>query len=247
MFFNDAIIVMTKNIYLYADEGTSAFSVLATKHYFQEDHVTLVMAKDIIKGGIPKDVDLFIMPGGADRPYAARLEGAGNDIIHAYVAEGGTYLGICAGAYYGCQSIEFQKDTPNAICEPRELAFFHGIGIGCINQIATPYDTTLQSAAITTIKTGTAPCNALYWGGCYFKGALKQTDIIASYQDVKNQPPALISCAVGAGKAVLSGVHFEVTRQTLKNYTFDNSDDNRIKIQLADDLPDTPLNMRDYL
>ena len=49
-----------------------------------------------------------VMPGGADRPYCAALNGEGNRRIRAFVEAGGAYLGLCAGAYYASQRVEFE-------------------------------------------------------------------------------------------------------------------------------------------
>ncbi|PJF20465.1 MAG: biotin--protein ligase, partial [Phototrophicales bacterium] len=151
-------------------------------------------APDIIQNGIPNHIDLFIMPGGADRPYAQKLNGIGNKHIREYVEAGGTYLGICAGAYYGCTHIEFQKGTSSAICEDRELKFFDGTGTGCLTDIAPhPYDQTLQSACITPIGVRGEEIQTLYWGGCTFHTPItSDTKVVAHYNKLDTRPPAII-------------------------------------------------------
>ena len=235
---------MTKKIHIYNDNGVGAFSIFAAQRYFAHDftlkniahNITLVTASDIVKNGINDDIDLFVMPGGADRPYADKLKGAGNQAIKDYVENGGAYLGICAGGYYGCHSIEFQKGTDNEICEDRELCFFDGIGIGCLPDIAgQAYEETLKSATVTNIKLQNQSVAVLYWGGCTFipnSGA--NYNVIANYEDIAGQPPAIISCNIGKGKAILSGVHFEVSKESLEHYDFDKSND--LKWQLSKQL-----------
>lgn len=229
-----------KNIFIYSDDGAGEFSLHSARNYFSSENVTLITAEQIIKDGIPKTVDLFVMPGGADRPYTKKLNGAGNETIRRYVEQGGTYLGICAGGYYGCADIEFQKDSAHAICEARELAFCQGTAIGCLPDIAgKPYDQTLESAAVTTIHMQGNTLPALYWGGCYF--ALSDTqdiEIIATYSALPNKPPAIIACRVGKGRAILSGVHFEISGTNLADYDFNNNMDNRLKQGLAHRLGD---------
>lgn len=239
---------MKKNITLYCDKGAGAFSVLSVKRYFKHDNITLVSSDDVIRHGIPSSMDLFIMPGGADIPYTQKLNGKGNEAIRRYVENGGTYLGICAGAYYGSKDIEFQKGTPEEICGPRELGFFKGTAIGCLTAIAQPYDTSLKSAAITAInKDGKSP-HVLYWGGCTFNVQDNHNiDVLATYEDIayegiKGAPPAIIACSVGQGRAILSGVHFEVTPETLMDYSFDTDSDNDLKQGLAQKLDyNTPM------
>jgi glutamine amidotransferase-like uncharacterized protein len=71
------------------------------------------------------------MPGGRDLPYVKKLQGQGNRNISDFVRNGGSYLGICAGAYYGCSLVQFaQGDSLLEVVGPRELAFFPGISQG---------------------------------------------------------------------------------------------------------------------
>ncbi|MEM6811722.1 MAG: BPL-N domain-containing protein [Pseudomonadota bacterium] len=228
---------MSKSVYIYSDEGVGDFSLNAVKNYFSSEVITLINAETITKNGIPVDVDLFVMPGGADRPYAKKLNGTGNKAIKKYVEQGGTYLGICAGGYYGCSEIEFQKGTSGEICEPRELGFFQGLGIGCLSELTNPYDQTLNSASVTTILGAKDSIKVLYWGGCFFKPhENSQFKILYQYEEVKDHPPAIISCEYGKGLAILSGVHFEASHKSLKSHDFDHSNDNSLKDQFIQKL-----------
>lgn len=229
---------MKKNIYLYSDEGAGNFSLHGTQSYFEKiGNVTRVKAEDIIQNGIPQNIDMLVMPGGADRPYVNKLNGRGNDNIRSYVENGGTYIGICAGAYYACQQIEWKKDLSGEICEGRELYFFKGTGVGFIKDICNDYDDTLNTAAITQIELKDQTYNVLYWGGCYFKANDNADfEIIATYKNVTNQPPAIVSCAVGKGRAILSGVHFEGTVDSIRQCDFKNKSENDLKINLSKQL-----------
>ena len=51
-------------------------------------------------------------------------------MIKDYVTGGGSYLGICAGAYYGASYIEFNKGGELEVIGARELEFFDGKAIG---------------------------------------------------------------------------------------------------------------------
>ena len=90
----------------------------------------------------------IVFPGGADSPYARDLAGPPNASIRAYCEAGGAYIGLCAGAYYGCASLDFEPGTPLAVAGDRELAFFHGRALGA----AVPgfaYETEAGAAAVT--------------------------------------------------------------------------------------------------
>ena len=73
---------------------------------------------------------LVAIPGGADIPYMRALNGEGNRRIRQFVEEGGLYLGICAGGYYGSSAIEFEKGNRLEVCGKRELSFFPGMAVG---------------------------------------------------------------------------------------------------------------------
>ena len=60
-----------------------------------------------------------------DLPYIDRLSGAGSAKIKEFIRRGGSYLGICAGAYYGCSLVEFAQGDPLLeVCGARELALY---------------------------------------------------------------------------------------------------------------------------
>ena len=64
-------------------------------------------------------------------PYVKKLQGKGNKNISNFVKNGGSYLGICAGGYYGCSSVQFAQGDPLLeVVGPRELALFPGISQG---------------------------------------------------------------------------------------------------------------------
>lgn len=91
----------------------------------------------------------IILPGGADSPYARDLEGCPNASLRAFVEGGGAYVGLCAGAYYACASIEFEPSNPRLkVAGPRHLSFFNGVALGA----AVPgfeYENEAGAAAVT--------------------------------------------------------------------------------------------------
>src|SRR5690606_9878232 len=93
-------------------------------------HIEYADASDILKGCLKKGVQAFIMPGGASRYAAAKLNGAGNKAILDYVSGGGTYIGICAGAYYAARAIEWKKGQKDEILVENELSLYLGLASG---------------------------------------------------------------------------------------------------------------------
>ena len=106
-----------KKVLIYQDYGCSDLSNLekGLREYFVLSNLTIdyTDAADILKNNaLNSNVTLFVMPGGAATPYLQKLKTFGNEKIRNYVANGGNYLGICAGAYYACSQVEFEIDIP---------------------------------------------------------------------------------------------------------------------------------------
>lgn len=212
---------MGKNIVIYQDEGVGEFGLKCLEHFFRDDDVWLATAEAVIDGRVLGMADIFVMPGGADLPYCKKLNGAGNDNLRAYVEDGGTYLGICAGAYYACRAIEFHKGRDDEICGPRELSFTDAIAYGSLPQLAPYYDLTLKSAGIASIRfTDGTQTQAFYHGGPAFRAGNDNTEILATYAAAEEKP-AIVRNTVGTGTVILSGVHFEISPENLESHPDD--------------------------
>lgn len=155
---------------------------------------------------------LLIFPGGRDIPYHRALQGAANQNIINFVQAGGSYFGICAGGYYGCAKIEFEKGFPLEVVEKRELKFFPGIARGSAYGGGKFCYRTGKGSRIASLMLPSKIDSAAYFkGGCVFVDAqdYKNVEILASYHDIPDMPAAAVLCKVGLGQAVLSGVHPE--------------------------------------
>lgn len=220
---------MAQKIVIYQDAGVSEFSLFCLLKFFEKEDVHLCNAQDVIDGRTLEKAALFAMPGGADLPYCKKLNGAGNRNIRSFVETGGTYLGICAGAYYGCAAIEFHKGREDEICGERELALIDAVAYGSLPALAPHYDQTLRSAAIAdlVLQDG-SETQAFYQGGCAFHVHDDSTEIAARYKDVPGHPPAIITKQIGQGRAILSGVHFEITPALLSLHPLEGEDATRL-------------------
>lgn len=165
---------------------------------------------------------LLVIPGGADRPYLEKLAGQGNANIRQYVKSGGKFLGICAGAYYSADRIEFAKgDVELEVTGERELKFFPGL-------VAGPTYAGFDHRDLSLYR-GTRAAK-IYWqlnhpfvqeqgiyvyyngGGSFIEPEkYSNTVVLARYQPEVGDtlPAAIIECQVGKGLAILSGPHFE--------------------------------------
>ena len=188
------------------------------------------------------------MPGGRDLPYCKELDGAGNQEIGQFVKEGGSYLGICAGAYYGSAYVEFAKGDPHMeVIGPRELAFLPVTAKGPVFP-GYSYETNAgaHAAGVVVTKAGgemlglsEESLSLFYNGGCnFFPRGSKEGDqlyqVLLEYTGHSEPHPpdpspdvaataGLIGGHVGEGKVMLSGLHFEASVPLLEEcYHGDN-------------------------
>ena len=212
-----------KHIYIYAGTGTSDESIVQTQNMLQrlidinQYTIDMIQAETIIQADWAPTTALLILPGGADLPYVAALNGSGNAKILEYVEHGGAYLGICAGAYYSGAHVSFAVGTPFEVTGSRELQFFQGVVEG---PVLAAYDYS-SSAGCRAAKltwelnegfTKGTKFKVFYNGGGYFVITPENSETfktLASYELNGSLKPAIIEVHIGAGRAILSGPHWE--------------------------------------
>jgi len=173
--------------------------------------VLFVDAAAITQGELTQSkADALIMPGGADLYYCEKLNGAGNAAIRAFVEAGGGYLGICAGAYYGCSALDWDN---NAIGGGRELGFVDAVATGPILQFIQNGDIKQSWYGAPSISWGDRRFKTLYAAGPVFENPQGDIDVLAQYDDLGGAP-AVIGRRVGRGYAVLSSPHIEAFGDT---------------------------------
>lgn len=175
---------------------------------------------EVIQGEWRADAMLFIMPGGADRPYQQALTGRGNEQLRAFVVEGGSYLGLCAGGYYGASRVVFDPGLPSAVVEDRELGFFPGVARGPAYGYGTYDPASSAGAHAAPLKLAQGGRATVYYnGGAIFDGSSSSAAVeqLAWYEDLPGTPAAVVECFVGKGRAILSGVHPEYRERDLPN------------------------------
>ena len=162
-----------KTIKIYNDTGAAEEFFPQLLSELSNLSAGFISSKDILYSDWETKTSLLIMPGGRDLPYHEALKGEGNRRIRRFVEQGGTYLGICAGAYYGCKSIEFDKSHALEVVAERELAFFPGFGMGPAYGPGTYFYESEKGSRASMISDERthAAFKCYYNGGCYFKGA----------------------------------------------------------------------------
>jgi glutamine amidotransferase-like uncharacterized protein len=204
------------HIKIYNGLGVSKESLVRTFNTFSaySNDVSYISPYDIIEGDL--DIKVLVMPGGADKPYADALNGEGNRQIKQFVNDGGCFIGICAGAYYAGESIEFAQGSSIEVCETRELGFYPGCIVGPLHKYYYHSNKGARAKKINFNQNSIAKtCYVFYNGGGYFSNITQalNTEVIAYYD---NNKPAIVKRKVGKGIAILSGVHFEYDPFTMK-------------------------------
>ena len=199
------------NILIYTGQGTSRRAVEHTFASLKEaaPHHRLVPANRNMLSSPhwQGDAALLVLPGGRDALYAEVLAGEPDTNIQTFVAAGGSYLGICAGAYYASDRIVFALNQPEfEVQGARPLKFFRGLCQGPM----TPnfdYDDFRGPQAWSVCPTGGM---AYYHGGGTFVDAqhMAGVEVLHTY-DVEGKQPATVACRFGEGLAVLTGLHLE--------------------------------------
>lgn len=160
--------------------------------------------------------------------YCRTLNGEGNRHISRYVNQGGSFLGFCAGGYYGTQRCEFEVDDPKmAVVGDRELGFYPGTSRGLAFDGFVYHSEAGARAADVKIHKSVLPnppieipdtFKSYYNGGGVFVDAMKLesrgVQILASYTedlhvDSGEGKAAIVYRKVGEGHVVLTGPHPE--------------------------------------
>ncbi len=177
------------------------------------------------------------MPGGRDRPYCQYLNGHANHLIREFIKTGGSYLGLCAGGYYGCEAIEFAKgDIELEICEQRELKLYPGIAIGpafpgfCYTSMkgARPVTIAIDNNSVigqsmSSSQNRASTISVYYNGGPYFtppRLSCKTAHVLASYSSTGEA--AIVHSVIGSGRVILCGPHVEASVSSLCNTYVDD-------------------------
>ena len=153
--------------------------------------------------------DLFVMPGGADLYLCEKLTSKDLNALKKYVASGGSYLGICSGAYFASGSIKWAEHYPDfSIIEKRALCFHKGCATGPIPTYCKEPDQPLFDSACTLSNENGEIFKALYRSGPVFEEGYGEK-VLYRYEDVEDKPAAIIHLNVGKGNVILMSPHLE--------------------------------------
>ncbi|PVI07288.1 biotin apo-protein ligase-like protein [Periconia macrospinosa] len=227
------------NVLVYSGNGSTTESVrhclYTLRRLLSPTYAVIpVTGEIIIKEPWISSCALLVFPGGADLGYCRTLNGEGNRRISRYVNAGGSYVGFCAGGYYGSQKCEFEAHDPKmGVVGDRELGFFPGICRGLAfdgfvyhsEAGARAADVKIHKSAFENAKEDLADTFKSYYnGGGVFVDAKKLetrgVEVLASYTedlhvDSGDGKAAIVYRKIGEGHAILTGPHPEFAPQNL--------------------------------
>ncbi|KAI9673445.1 MAG: biotin holocarboxylase synthetase [Caeruleum heppii] len=219
------------NVLVYSGNGSTIESVrhclYSLRRLLSPNYAVIPVTGDIIiKEPWSSSCALLVFPGGADLGYCRTLNGEGNRRITEYVQRGGSYLGLCAGGYYGSKRVEFEVGNRKLeVVGNRELAFFPGTCRGSAfpgfvyhsEDGAKAVELKVNNAVLSG---GTVPSifRSYFNGGGVFVDAEEYkdrgVDVLATFNqsiavDGGKGAAAAVHCKVGEGRAILTGPHPE--------------------------------------
>ncbi|CAI9740979.1 Hypothetical predicted protein [Octopus vulgaris] len=211
-----------KTVYVYNGEGCGETSLsmlmesLTSSLDTRVHDVQMISAKSIIEGSWTKDAAAICFGGGYDLGFIRSLGKLGVKTIQDYVYQGGSYLGICAGAYFACDAVAFDKGGPMEVVGERHLKFFHGSCEGpCYPGFKYNSEIGAKPALVNFVETKTTfPVYYNGGGACFqYENAdpvkHPKSKILAHFEELNNKPIAVVKNEVGLGRSVLSNVHLE--------------------------------------
>ena len=199
--------------FIYDGEGVAPGCRVETFHSLQRTGFKCerVRGERFCETDLSDTCDLIVFPGGRASPFAEALGEAGCQNILQFVRNGGRYLGLCAGAYFACTEIEFAKGLPHEILTGGGLSFFRGAAVGPAHSPDEFQYNSERNAHVLRLQ-GAYPGPVYYNGGCWFRGADSNVEILAYYEG--SELPAVVGFSYGKGRVLLSGVHIEYSYQS---------------------------------
>lgn len=226
VFFSSSL--FAKGIFLYEGRGSWETGTENLHQFFQAQKIALQKKdhRDLIAGDLAKDNPaLLIMPGGESWVYLEDLGEEGATQIRDFVFSGGSYLGICAGAFYATSHRE-----GGAATGPYGIGLLEGTAVdptslewpGFIEGVMAfkwNLDHWLTQGYAEKVK-------MLLYGGPSFEfsqaeAQKKKIEVVQRFEI--NGQPSMIRFQYGKGKVFLAAPHFEVLKEKGEKPLHDNA------------------------
>ncbi|MBN2229000.1 MAG: hypothetical protein JW779_05355 [Candidatus Thorarchaeota archaeon] len=202
------------NVAIYKGIGVMPSSRNALNRMFGWMNATVAnMTASQIKNGSLSDFDILVVPGGSESTANSELDSDGKQMIKDFVAQGGSYFGICGGATFGAQYLRFFRGQMAVVSEPGSIMHMTPMHID-------------RNCSGPDLSGCPENISVMYYNSQYFIPT-PGYDIhtIASYDH--NDRPGMIALKDNNGTVFLSSPHAEY-----------EEDDDRDDTNFADDFED---------
>lgn len=205
-------------IFLYEGKGAWDSGIENLEAFLKDQKLSFEtkQPRDLILGELAtEDPTLLIMPGGESWVYLEDLGAEGAQNIRNYVAAGGSYLGICAGAFYATSHRE-----GGAATGPYGIGLLEGTAYDGTALEAPGY---IEGVMEFLWELGNPLVNGLgrkvrmlLYGGPAFRfseeeAQKKQIEVVLRFSE--SNDPAMIRFNYGKGRVFLSAPHVEIKKE----------------------------------
>jgi len=172
--------------------------------------------KDLVLGDLAsEDPPLLIMPGGESWVYLEDLGEAGAQNIRDYVRNGGSYLGICAGAFYATSHREGGPANGSYGIGLLEGTAYDGTSLEVPGYIEGVMDFLWELGHPLVKGLGKSVRMLLYGGPAFHysseEAKKKNIEVVLRFSESKD--PAMIRFKYGKGHVFLAAPHFEIKEE----------------------------------
>ncbi|MBE0642485.1 MAG: hypothetical protein IH600_00215 [Bacteroidetes bacterium] len=208
------------DVAVYMDEGAWEDGVIAFEHFLDWKGLThlRVDAARINAGALAPQFRCLYMPGGYAYDYKRKITGRGETNIRDLVSTGGAYVGICAGAYFAADHVDWEGGS-----FPYTLGLFKGTARGALAEIKAWPDYALTTVSMNPdhpiTRSQPRSLTTMYFGGPAFlpdPGFI--VDTLATWDAAGNQP-AMVAFPHGSGHVLLLGPHPEIEENDARDGT----------------------------
>ncbi len=164
------------------------------------------------------DFDALLFGGGYAYPgYTVHVSDRGKARIQEFIQRGGAYIGICAGAYFACDSLDYEGYTWGDE-SGYDTDLYPSVCGGPVHEVSTyphwaPATVDFPGhEAYAEFEEGEFQRQLYYAGGPFFPEPLPHIEVLATYADEgpHQGEPAAVTLPYGRGRVVLWGPHPEV-------------------------------------
>jgi glutamine amidotransferase-like uncharacterized protein len=169
----------------------------------------VLSAEDINNGGF-ENCSALCIPGGDMYAYSQDISSAGKENIMRFIQEGGGYIGICGGAYFAAEKVEWRGSQ----LEMATLNLFSGTASGPIEEIAPYPEYTMCKVDIVnhvhpiTRSENDSMTILYYWGPAFSASTDSNVTILGCYE--KGNRTAILAFPFYQGRVFLIGTHPEI-------------------------------------